>query len=181
VAAGLGLFLFVARPAAGHPQASANALVIMTAVGACLVAAAVVTAWKVARSASGILLAATTGLAFGFMAASTSLSWQELTHGVTNALTSWAPYAVLVSGLGGVLLTQSAFHSGRLSLSLPAMTVVQPFVAIVIGIFVFGEHIATRGISPLLEVVGLAVMAGGVFALARPEFPEEPEVPKFPE
>lgn len=181
VAAGLGLFLFVARPAAGHPQASATALVIMTVVAACLVAAAVVTAWKVARNASGILLAATAGLAFGFMAASTSLSWQELTHGVANALTSWAPYAVLVSGLGGVLLTQSAFHSGRLSLSLPAMTVVQPIVAIVIGIFVFGEHIATRGISPLLEVVGLAIMAGGVFALARPEFPEQPEVPKFPE
>ncbi|MHB8220133.1 MAG: DMT family transporter [Acidimicrobiales bacterium] len=172
VAGGLGLFLAVARPATGHPQASVVALVIMTVAVATLVAAAVLTAWKAARNATGLLLAAAAGLAFGFMAAATSLSWQELSHGALVALTSWAPYGVLVSGLGGVLLTQSAFNSGRLRLSLPMMTVVQPIAAIVIGIFVFGEQIATRGISPLLEVLGLAVMVGGVFTLARPEFPE---------
>jgi hypothetical protein len=172
VAGGLSLFLWIARPVPGHVEASTVALVTMTVVVVGVAGTLALIAWKVARSVSGLLLAAAAGFAFGYMASAASMSWQEITHGAVSALTSWAPYGLVVSGIAGILLTQSAFHSGHLRLSLPMMTVVQPVVAIVIGIFVFGEHIATRGASPAIEILGLAVMVGGVFALARPEFPE---------
>ena len=71
-----------------------------------------------------------------------------------------------------MVLTQSAFGSGVLRLSLPTLTVVQPLVAIAIGLLLLGERIDSHGLAPLFEVLGLAAMVAGVFALARPEFPE---------
>jgi hypothetical protein len=40
-------------------------------------------------------------------------------------------------------------------------------VAILIGQILFGEHISVRGLAPVGEVAGLALMAGGVIGLSR--------------
>ena len=124
------------------------------------------------RDRAGLVMAAGGGVAFGYMAATTSLAWQAARHGVLHAFTSWEVYAVAASAVAGGLLAQGAFNSGKLRLSLPTMSVVQPLFAIVIGLALFGEQITSTGLAPLWEVLGLAAMTVGVFALARPEFPE---------
>jgi len=172
VAAGLALFLAVARPSQAAPAAPASGLVALSVVIAAAVGASILVARWSTRSRAGLLLATGGGIAFGYMAAVTSLTWRVLTHGVLHALGSWEPYAVAVSGVAGILLTQSAFGSGVLRLSLPTLTVVQPLVAILIGLLLLGERIDSHGLDTLWEVLGLAVMAFGVFTLARPEFPE---------
>lgn len=172
VAASLGLFLAVARPSQAVPAAPASGLIALSVVAAAAVGASVLVAKWSTRSGAGLLLAAGGGIAFGYMAAVTSLTWRVLTHGVLQVLGSWEPYAVAVSGIAGILLTQSAFGSGVLRLSLPTLTVVQPLVAILIGLLLLGERIDSHGLASLWEVLGLAVMAFGVFALARPEFPD---------
>ncbi|MDA8357152.1 MAG: DMT family transporter [Actinomycetota bacterium] len=168
VAGGLALFLAVARPQPGHLHAPVIALVASSIAVAAFVTGTLAIARLVARSASGLLLAAGAGASFGYMAAAASLTWQEITHGAAHALGSWPPYAVAVSGIAGILLTQSAFSSGRLRLSLPMMTVVQPVVALTIGIVVFGEQITAHGAAPVWESLGLAIAMGAVFLLARP-------------
>jgi hypothetical protein len=47
------------------------------------------------------------------------------------------------------------------------MTILEPLTAIVIGEFIFGEHIAGGVLARAGEIVGLAGMTLGVFALAR--------------
>lgn len=172
VAGGLGLFLAVAQPDRDHPAAPAAGLAVLTVVAAVAVAVSVLAARRSTRSRAGLLLAVGAGIAYGYMAATTSLTWRVLTHGVLHALGSWEPYAVAVSGVTGVLLTQAAFGSGVLRLSLPTLTVVQPLVAILIGLLLLGERIDSHGLAPLWEVLGLVAMVVGVFALAQPEFPE---------
>jgi drug/metabolite transporter (DMT)-like permease len=172
VAAGLGLFLAIARPGPSNPTPQAAGLVALTVLTAAAVGTSVLAARRSARNRAGLLLAGGGGIAFGYMAATTSLTWRVLDHGVLHALASWEPYAVVVSGVGGILLTQSAFAAGVLRLSLPTLTVVQPLVAIAIGLLLLGERINSHGVAPLWEALGLATVVVGIFALAQPEFPE---------
>jgi len=172
VAGGLGLFLAFARPSAVRLDAPFPVLFLLTVIIALALGTGTLVARHSVRSRAGLVLAGSAGVAFGYMAAMTAVSWQLITHGALHALASWQPYAVIVSGAVGILLTQSAFNAGHLRLTLPTMTVVQPIVAIAIGLFVFGEKIGSHGLAPFWEVLGLAVMVIGVFALAQPQFPD---------
>jgi len=66
-----------------------------------------------------------------------------------------------------MVVVQSAFQAGPLRWSLPTLTVVDPVVSVVIGALTLGERISTVGAAPVLEIVGLAAMAWGVFLVAR--------------
>jgi drug/metabolite transporter (DMT)-like permease len=76
---------------------------------------------------------------------------------------------LVVVGVVGMVVAQSAFQSGALDLSLPTMTVTDPLSSIVIGATVFGERIASSPLALTVEVVSLAAMVVGVYVLARSE------------
>lgn len=167
IAAGLALFLGVARPGIGHPHASGAAWAILTGAIALACGAMVLGARGGSRRRAAVLLAAGSGTSFGYVAALTERTGHLLDAGVVHTLTTWAPYALLVGGVGALLLTQSAFHAGALRLSLPTLTVAQPLVAVAIGLGFFGERVDSRGIAPVLELLGLVLVTVGVFLLAR--------------
>ncbi len=175
IAAGLALFLGVARPGIGHPHASAVAWAILTAAIAVCCGAMVLGARGGSRRRAAVLLAAGSGTAFGYVAAVTERTGHLLDAGVVHTLATWAPYALLAGGVAALLLTQSAFHAGALRLSLPTLTVAQPLVAVAIGLGFFGEHVASRGAAPVLELLGLVLMTTGVFVLARSPLMVAPE------
>jgi len=166
-AAGLALFLGVARPGLGHPRASVPAWVALSAVIAVVCAALVLGARGGSRSRAAIMLAAGSGTAFGYVAAVTERTGHLLDGGVAHTLAMWEPYALLVAATGALLLTQSAFHAGALRLSLPTLTVTQPLVAVAIGLAFFGEHVERHGLAPVAEALGLIMVSVGVFALGR--------------
>ncbi len=175
IAAGLALFLGVAQPGIGHPHASNAAWAILSGVIAATCGATVIGARGGSRRRAAVLLAAGSGTAFGYVAAVTERTGHILDAGAVHTLTTWAPYALLVGGVGALLLTQSAFHAGALRLSLPTLTVAQPLVAVAIGIGFFGEHVDSRGVAPVVEALGLAMVTAGVFVLARsPLIAQEP-------
>ena len=167
IAVGLALFLVVASPGAGYPQAPIAAWVLLTVTIAVACAVMVLGARSGSPARKALLLAAGSGTAFGYVAALTERTGHLLDAGVLHALMTWEPYALLAGGAATLLLTQSAFHAGPLRLSLPTLTVAQPLVAIAIGVGVFGERVASRGAAPLLEAIGLVLVTAGVFALAR--------------
>jgi hypothetical protein len=144
--------------------------VALAAVSAVVVAALAIVPRRAAQQWAGLFMAAAAGVTYGYMSAATSLSWRIVHHGVLHALASWGPYAVVVSGLVGMVCTQSAFSAGMLRLSLPTMTVVQPLVAVAIGLTVLTEPVGRAGLDPLWEALGLAATVVGVYALAQPEF-----------
>jgi drug/metabolite transporter (DMT)-like permease len=167
VAAGLALFLGVARPGIGHPHASNAAWAVLTAAIAASCGAMVLGARGGSQRRAAVLLAAGSGTAFGYVAAVTERIGHILNAGAVHTLTTWEPYALLAGGVGALLLTQSAFHAGALRLSLPTLTVAQPLVAVAIGLGFFGEHVNSRGLAPIVEFLGLAMVTAGVFVLAR--------------
>jgi drug/metabolite transporter (DMT)-like permease len=166
IVAGLVLFLGAARPGLGHPRASGTTWAILTVIIVLLCGVSALGGRGQSRFRA-MLLALGSGAAFGYVAAVTERTGHLLNAGVVHTLTTWPPYALLVGALVALLLTQSAFHAGALRLSLPTLTVVQPLVAIAIGLTCFGENIETHGAAPVIEVLGLLSITGGVFALAR--------------
>ena len=167
IAAGLTLFLGVARPGIGFPHASNVAWAVLSAAIAASCGAMVVGSRGGSRRRAAVLLALASGTTFGYVAAVTERTGHILNAGVVHTLTTWTPYALLVGGIGALLLTQSAFHAGALRLSLPTLTVAQPLVAVAIGLGFFGEHVDSRGLAPIAEFIGLALVTVGVFVLAR--------------
>lgn len=168
IAVGLALFLGVGGPGVGHPHASTEAWIVLSGIVAVFCLATVAFRNRsTSRRWAAVLLAAGSGVAFGYAAALSERIGHLLDRGVLHALTSWEPYALLVAGASALLLTQGAFHVGALRLSLPTLTVAQPLVAIAISLIFFGERINTSGVAIGFEVIGLALITGGVFAIAQ--------------
>jgi drug/metabolite transporter (DMT)-like permease len=163
---GLVLFLVTSRPGHGHPRGSLGGwlllgLVATVVVGALTYLAHVRPQWR------ALTLGLASGVIFGVIAALAERCAHLLSHGLLHALASWPPYALAVCAALGLQLTQSAFQAGDIKWSLPALTVVEPLVAICIGQLLFGEHIALDGASIAAELIGLVLMAAGVFSLSR--------------
>jgi drug/metabolite transporter (DMT)-like permease len=175
--AGLAVFLGAARPGPGSPHATAAQWLGLTVGIGALVLLLVVAARRGSRRRAAVLLAGGSGAAFGYVAAVTERTAHLLSNGWLHVLATWAPYALVGGGFVALLLAQSAFHAGELRWSLPTLTLSQPFVAIAIGVGIFGEHLATNGLAPLFELLGLALVTAGVVALAQPSvigvYPEE--------
>ena len=168
IVGGLALFLGVGRPGAGRPDASGLAWLMLSIVIALAVTLMAAGARGGSPRRAAILLGMGSGTAFGYVAAVSERTGHLLDLGLAHTLTTWAPYALALAGSAALLLTQSAFQAGELRLSLPTLTIAQPLVAIAIGLGFFGEHINSSGLAPLWEVLGLALVTVGVYALARP-------------
>ena len=169
VCAGLGVFLAVANPAAGRDDTSAAKWTILLLATAAIAGICTLAATAVDARRRAVLLAAAAGIVYGAAAALTKTAAHLLGRGIGPLVTHWQPYVLVVFGVAGMVLSQSAFQAGRLDFSLPTMTVVDPIVSIAIGAFVFNEAISARPVPVLVEVVSLAAMSVGVWLLARYE------------
>lgn len=165
--AGLALFMEVAHPALGHPTASLEAWVVLSAVITALCGVMALGAHAGSPRRAAVLYSAGSGTAFGYVAAVTERTGHLLDSGVLHTLATWPPYALVVGAVMALALTQSGFQAGVLRLSLPTLTITQPLVALGIGIGFFGERVNARGVAPVLEALGLAMMTFGVYCLAR--------------
>jgi drug/metabolite transporter (DMT)-like permease len=167
VCAGLAVFLVVARPAPGHDNVHLHVWIAL--LGAAAVAVVVMLGACRHRSLRqrAVLLSGVAGITYGVSAALTKACAHLLTRGIPVLFTHWQPYALAVIGLGGMVVSQSAFQAGTLDASLPTMTVVDPVVSILIGAVAFGESIDIGVVSTSTEVIALTVMTVGVFLLAR--------------
>src|SRR5690242_6168127 len=76
-------------------------------------------------------------------------------------------------------LTQAALHCGPLAVSQPLMVIVNPFVSIVLGIWLHGEHFVGGSLQIGLGVLGFVAMIVGVVFLANtaPSFEATPVAP----
>ncbi|GAC1436352.1 MAG: DMT family transporter [Solirubrobacteraceae bacterium] len=167
VAGGLALFLILAKPGPGRPTTSTAGwvgllLATLVAVGGL---------WLLSHRkprARPLFLGIAAGIALGVTAAFTERTSHRFAHGgLISALSDFSPYALVGVGAVGVLLSQSAFQAGELRWSLPALTVVEPLVAILIGQLLFSEHITLDGLAPIGEFLSLALMGAGVFGLSQ--------------
>lgn len=176
VAAGLALFLTVAGSSGGRRHPSEKATLVVLAVGA----AAACTGWALSRRArphrAGFLLGAAAGVVFGLIAGTLKVLTDVLA-GHANVLATWPMYVLIVLGVAGFLLNQQAYHVAPLAASLPALNVVNPLVALVFGVTVFGEHPGSDVATVLLETAGLGMLLVGIWLLAHRDAPSHPCLP----
>jgi hypothetical protein len=176
-------FLALTSPGHGHlaTQSGHGAALAVGAIatgGAALAAAAA--GLRAAGRRRAVLLAVAAGLADACSAVVTMAFSHAAGHGVAALATSWTVYAVAVCGAGNVLLTQSAYQTGRPILTLPIIAAVTPVASVAVGVGLLGEtpRIGVAG----AVAAGLAVLVTSL-ALARLAYtaphPEasQPEVP----
>ena len=164
--AGLGLFLAVASPSAGH-ETPTNArwlvvgVVIVAVSGALVLVARRGPAWWRA-----LVLGAAAAIGFALVAALTKSVTTLLLRGVGSLFGSWQLYALAVIGLTSFVIMQSAFQSGPFGASQSTLILLGPLLAIVVGHVLFGEHLRGGAMHEWLEVATLALMIAGGVGLA---------------
>jgi drug/metabolite transporter (DMT)-like permease len=88
-----------------------------------------------------------------------------LRHSGWSLFLSWLPYALIGVSLFGAFLIQNAFESGPLAASTPVIDAVLPLMAIVLGIWIFDEHVRTSVFGLAGAAVGIVLVIGGIVAL----------------
>jgi len=108
------------------------------------------------------------GLVFGIQDALTRQTLEILqSNGISAMFTTWAPYALVGAGATGIWLMQSAFNSGPLPLSLPAIAAGEPLVGLLLGILVFGDRIQVTPGELALQSGGIVALVVGVVIVGR--------------
>jgi hypothetical protein len=112
------------------------------------------------------LLAVAAGLADACSAVVTMAFSHVASHGPAALFTSWTVYAVVVCGAGNVLLTQTAYQTGRPMITLPVIAAVTPVASAAVGIGLLGEAPRTgvaggvaAGLAVLVTSLALACLA----------------------
>ncbi|RSN53368.1 hypothetical protein DMH12_18045 [Streptomyces sp. WAC 04229] len=120
------------------------------------------------------LLALAAGLLYGVQDALTRVSGRRFSAGgLAELLTGWQPYVVVILGVTGLVLVQSAFETAPLRRSLPALTAAQPLAGIACGVGFLGDRLRTDTAALAWEAGGLtAVVAGIVLLGMHPAMPQ---------
>lgn len=133
-----------------------------------LAAAPVVAAAFVARGRNRArLLGCAAGLSDAFVAVITMAFAHLAGHGIAAVVTSWPTYALIVGGLGSMVVTQTAFQADRPLITLPLISAITPLVSLIVGLTVLGE---TADLSaPAIGTVAVCVVIAsvGLLTLAR--------------
>jgi fucose 4-O-acetylase-like acetyltransferase len=164
---------FLALTSSGHAHAAGQPDYLKAGLGAVATGGGALAAAAAGLRAAGrrraILLAVAAGLADTCSAVVTMAFSHEASHGLAAIFTSWTVYAVVVCGAGNVLLTQTAYQTGRPMVTLPVIAAVTPVASAVVGIGVLGEAPRTgvpgeiaAGFAVLVASVALACLARSV-------------------
>lgn len=162
-AGGLGVFLVAASPG----QGTGRQLGVLPAalVAAVTVLVVVATALLARGRHAALICGLVDGAAVGIAAVLASAALDVLQHrGIPATLASGSLWGAIAAGAAGLYLSQIAFGRGPLSSSLPAITVVDPVVAVVAASVLLGEHlslhsVAVWGPAAVVAAVGVAVLA----------------------
>lgn len=184
VCGGLALFLILASPAAGRDTATNLGWAIVSGL-TCIPAAIMVLASRRRTGALRANLQATAaGFIYGLTAACAKTVSSRIVHGhgdlwhlFVRIVETWQVYGIVVTGIATMVLAQSAFQAGPLGWSLPALTVVDPIVSIMVGALAFHEALDASAGALTLESLGLVMVVAGVTVLARsPHVPQRAEM-----
>ena len=164
----LAAFLLVGRPTDGAAVQPLAAWIAVGAGGLGLVALLCGYASRRHGPRRALPLGIATGIMFGIQGALTKSVMTILTEGagVSEAITSWELYVLLIMAVGSVSLQQLAFQAADLSASEPAIMIFTPVSSAVCGVVVFGEGLQTTPVGWVVVVIAVLAMTWSTLALA---------------
>jgi drug/metabolite transporter (DMT)-like permease len=180
---GLAVFLVMAQPRGGHSQATAQAWLPTLLTFGGLTAILTVLARSGSPTRRGSLYACGSGIIWALLATFMKSATDVLAgRGVPGVFEQGAVYGVIAAGIVGTILTQAALHYGPLAVSQPLMVIVNPFVSIVLGVWLYGEHFIGGDFAIAMGALGFLAMIIGVVFLAKtaPSFEAMPATSPSP-
>lgn len=170
LAASVAVIVTVGNPTEGHSRAGLElwiwvAAIMGPAMVACVIGARV---WS-GKPAAAVLLALVSGSLWGLFAVLTKGVVGRFDHGIEAVLRSPELYAWALVAVAATMWQQSSFRAGSMAASLPTMTVAEPIVGSILGIFVLGETLRPGDAGWFLLIVAVAAMVFATAALARGE------------
>ncbi|WND23977.1 DMT family transporter [Streptomyces violaceus] len=168
VVAGLAVALAAASPSGNRTHVELDRWIPALAVCAGAVAALALAAL---RRPEGRARAACLGAATAISYAVTAALMKAAVHildeqGLVGFFTAWQTYAFAATGVCALFLLENAMQAGPLVASQPALTLGDALVSLALGILLYEETIRS-GWWLLPQLFGVALIAAGVFALAR--------------
>jgi len=177
---GLGAFVVMAHEVAVEPAIDDNALIYILALVISLIAIGLVVQFKGAANFKPLTFIVGAGVLFGFVATLTKVVLKRLfSQGgydrivnfrfelLTDGLTLLALVCLVVAGLLGGWFVQNAYTSGPPDLVVAGLTVIDPLVAVSIGVVVLNE--AMNASVPIMVgfLASGAVAVVGVYLLSK--------------
>ncbi|WP_223843156.1 DMT family transporter [Amycolatopsis methanolica] len=168
VGCGVAVLLTALRPTGGDPlTVSAAGWVVGCLATTTLVAVVVHRGATVAAGGRrALLLGSAAGAWFGFAAVLVSAVMAAARDPSVTVLSTWQFYPAVVAAPLGFFLLQNTLRAGSLTASQPGLTLVNPLVALLWGVTVFGENVR-GGAWVFLELAAGAVVVAGTIGLAR--------------
>jgi len=165
-AGGLATFLVVAAPGGGDVVPGRHSWIIVFVVVGAASAACVGLGFTGPRWFRAAMFGASGAVLFALSAALTKQFTTLITEGWGHVFTNWDPYALVATGVLGLFLIQSSFHAGPVTASQAALTILDPMVSVVIGIYLFHDRLDTAAWRLPVEVAGIIVVVAGVILLS---------------
>ena len=174
LAAAVAVVVTVGNPTPGHQRGAVEVWTTVVMVLAPVLVACVVGARLLSgRPAAAVLLAVVSGSLWGVFAVLTKGVVDRLAavgqSGLWSVLGAPELYIWAAVGVAATAWQQSSFRAGSLAASLPTMTVAEPVVASILGVFVLGETLRPGEDGWLALIVAIVIMVVATTALARSE------------
>lgn len=171
VVVGIVAFLSAGAPKGGTTHPSAQTWWISGLITLALVVILGMLASKQQGALRALWFGIAAGFCFAFQSAVTKEFVTEIGAGVLSLLGDWTTYVLIVSGLVGFILAQSALKTGVLAPAMASSNAVTLFAGIVLGLTVFGETLTRGDGGRVPAIVGLAVALVGVTLLGSADGP----------
>ncbi len=176
LAVSVAVVVTVGNPTAGHSRGGLELWIVVAAImGPALVACVVGAKLLTGKPAAAVLLALVSGSLWGLFAVLTKGVVGRLDHGIEAVLISPELYAWALVAVAATAWQQSAFRAGAMAASLPTMTIAEPIVGSVLGIFVLGETLRPGEAGWFMLIVAVVVMVCATAALAYGEVASQAE------
>lgn len=164
----LALFLVTSAPSGSPLSPSPSTWRAAVLVGLALTALLVISARTGSPSRRAGLYAGATAVMWAleatFIKATTDVIAQ---HGFSAAISRWPLYALIIGGVAGLLCEQAALHVGPLKISQPVIVIVDPIVSIILGAWIFDEHLHLGVAHLTASAIAFAAMCAGVVVMTR--------------
>lgn len=161
------IFVGVAALTAADQHLTALQLRITLIVFAIVLTAALTLFITLRKRAGPLFFIVSAGIIYGFVATFAKIVVRSVQQGEFDTL-GWLCIAALVAGtILGMLFVQTAYSSGPPDLVVAGLTIIDPIVAVLIGVVVLGEAAGAPLWAVPLFIGSGALAVFGVFRLAR--------------
>lgn len=164
---GVGIFVAIAA-FVGHESAIDRRQLITVLVILAVVLALVLLSFRfVAKHRSALYYIIGAGVLYGFVATLAKVTLNRIVNHTFDWVTVLAIVGVIVASALGGYFVQNAYSSGSADLVIAGLTVIDPIVAVGIGVIVLGEAAGAPAFAVFGFVVAAAIAITGVFLLAK--------------